>query len=207
MNIERQPISDNRPTINTENWNDIIDKCYIQYCSPTARREAYGRCRVNNLPLKRKMTKKETEEVIKRHSQSKLSNLLVRLHEFSTVVEADRAMKAGDIGRLINIWRMWSVMSQSLPGLTHYATYLPRLVLLLTKGLSRFFRHSMLVSPSGRPGHFVAKDFFLENHNYWLKFFYNHGGIGTQVERLKELYSLNIPLVRFDETHWPMLPF
>ncbi|EHS63592.1 uncharacterized protein PGTG_20686 [Puccinia graminis f. sp. tritici CRL 75-36-700-3] len=93
------------------------------------------------------MSEKEAEEVRKRHSQSKLSNLLVRLHEFSTVVEADRAMKAGDIGRLINIWRMWSVMSQSLPGLTHYATYLPRLVLLLTKvlpeGLSRFFRHSI----------------------------------------------------------------
>lgn len=90
-------------------------------------------------------------------------------------------------------------MSQSLPGLTHYATYLPRLVLLLTKvlppSLSKFFQHSMLVSPSGRPGHFVAKDFFLENHNYWLKFFYNRGGIGTQVERLKELFSLNIPLV------------
>ncbi|KAA1067320.1 hypothetical protein PGTUg99_032979 [Puccinia graminis f. sp. tritici] len=107
MNIERQPISDDRPTIQTGHWNNIIDKCYSQYCSPTARREAYARCRVNDLPLKRKMTEKEAEEVRKRHSQSKLSNLLVRLHEFSTVVEADRAMKAGDIGRLINIWRMW----------------------------------------------------------------------------------------------------
>jgi hypothetical protein len=202
MNIERNPICEALPTIDTANWNKIIDQCYTQYCSPAARRQAYAKCRVSDLHLKRKLTDKEAEEITQRHSRSKLSNLLVRLHEFSTVVEANRAMKSGDMGRLINIWRMWSVMSQSLPGLTHYATYLPRLVLLLTKvlpePLSRFFKHSMLVSPSGRPGHFVAKDFFLENHNYWLKFFFNHGGIGTQVERLKELYSLNIPLVRLN---------
>ncbi|KAI7934321.1 hypothetical protein MJO28_017167 [Puccinia striiformis f. sp. tritici] len=200
MKIDGQPISDVRPTIETSRWNGIIDECYQRYCSPEARRNTYEQCRVPKSSLKRKLNEAEADEVRKRHSQSKLSNLLVRLHEFSTVVEADRAMKDGDIGRLINIWRMWSVMSQSLPGLTHYSTYLPRLVLLLTKvlpeSLSKFFRHSMLVSPSGRPGHFVAKDFFLENHNYWLKFFYNRGGIGTQVERLKELFSLNIPLLR-----------
>jgi hypothetical protein len=58
-------------------------------------------------------------------------------------------------------------------------------------------RHNLLVSPSGRPNHFVAKDFLLENHNYWLKFFYTQAGIGTQIERLKKLFSSNIPLVCF----------
>ncbi|KAI7943747.1 hypothetical protein MJO28_011275 [Puccinia striiformis f. sp. tritici] len=200
MKIEGQPIRDTLPTIPTSRWNQVIDDCYLKYCSPAARRQAYEKCRVDKSMQHRKLDETELDEVKKRHKQSKLSNLLVRLHEFSTVVEANRAMKQGDIGRLINIWRMWSVMSQSLPGLTHYATYLPRLVILLTKvlppSLSKFFQHSMLVSPSGRPGHFVAKDFFLENHNYWLKFFYNRGDIGTQVERLKELFSLNIPLLR-----------
>ncbi|KAI7949862.1 hypothetical protein MJO28_008683 [Puccinia striiformis f. sp. tritici] len=200
MKIDTQPIGDERPTLDTHCWNQTIDQCYNQFCSPKARREAYNKCRINKASHKRKLDDTEADKIRQRNHQSKLSNLLVRLHEFSTVIEANRAMKDGDIGRLINVWRMWSVMAQSLPGLTHYAAYLPRLVLLLTKvlppSLSKFFRHSMLVSPSGRPGHFVAKDFFLENHNYWLKFFYNRGGIGTQVERLKELFSLNIPLLR-----------
>jgi hypothetical protein len=102
------------------------------------------------------------------------------MQDFSTVVEANRAMKAGDVGRLINIWKMWSVMTQSLPGLTHYSAYLPRLVLFLTQilppDLAKLIRHTLLVSPSGRPNHFVAKDFFLETYNYLLKFFYCWGG-------------------------------
>ncbi|POW01076.1 hypothetical protein PSHT_12688 [Puccinia striiformis] len=133
MKIEGQPIRDTLPTIPTSRWNQVIDDCYLKYCSPAARRQAYEKCRVDKSMQRRKLDETELDEVKKRHKQSKLSNLLVRLHEFSTVVEANRAMKQGDIGRLINIWRMWSVMSQSLPGLTHYATYLPRLVLLLTK--------------------------------------------------------------------------
>ena len=116
-------------------------------------------------------------------------------------MEANWAMNAGDIGRLMNIWKLWLVMSQSLKGLNHYLLYLPQLVLMLTQllppSLSKLFRHQMLVSPSGRPNHFVAKDFFLENQNYWLKYFYNRGGIGTEVKRLSNLFSLNIRLVSF----------
>ncbi|KAA1074656.1 hypothetical protein PGT21_014869 [Puccinia graminis f. sp. tritici] len=174
MKIDRQPITDDRPKIDTPKWNQIIDDCYQRYCSPQARRTAYEECSIPKLPKKKKLSEAEVELLNQRHRRSKLSNLLGRLHDFSTVVEANRAMKHGDIGRLINVWRMWSVMAQSLPGLTHYATYLPR----------------------GRPCHFVAKDFFLENHNYWLKFFFNRGGIGTQVDRLKNLFSMNIPLLR-----------
>ncbi|KAA1075906.1 hypothetical protein PGTUg99_027163 [Puccinia graminis f. sp. tritici] len=130
----------------------------------------------------------------------KLSNLLLRLQDFSTVVEAHRAMKAGDVGRLINIWKMWSIMTQSLPGLKHYSAYLPRLVLMLTcilpNDLAKLMRHNLLVSPSGRPNHFVAKDFLFENHNYWLKYFFTRAGIGTQIDRLKKLFSSNIPLLK-----------
>ncbi|KAA1074367.1 hypothetical protein PGT21_002864 [Puccinia graminis f. sp. tritici] len=95
---------------------------------------------------------------------------------------------------------MWSIMTQSLPGLSHYSAYLPRLVLMLTKilppDLAKFLRHNLLVSPSGRANHFVAKDFLLENHNYWLKYFFNRAGMGTQIDRLKHLFSPNIPQLR-----------
>lgn len=60
----------------------------------------------------------------------------------------------------------------------NYALALPRYILLLEEYLpcsvGRALRHSLLVCPSGRPGHFVAKDFYLEMQNYWLKYFYNH---------------------------------
>lgn len=148
--------------------------------------------------------------------------LLLRLRDFATIVEAKRSMSAGDIGRLIMIWKKWSVMIQGLKGLVHYSTHLPRLVLLLThslpKPLARIIAHSMLISPSGRRDHFVAKDFFLEIQNYWLKFFYNHSvgqnfklqsegsysmliisislqGTGTEISRLKDIISINVPFV------------
>ncbi|KAA1115001.1 hypothetical protein PGT21_029101 [Puccinia graminis f. sp. tritici] len=176
MDIHDKPISEVLPELPSERWNSIVEQCYVQYCSPQARQAASTRvCQ-------------------------KLSTLLIRLQDFSTVVEANRSMKAGDVGRLINIWKMWSIMTQSLPGLTHYSAYLPRLVLMLTKilpnDLAKLMRHDLLVSPSGRPNHFVAKDFLLENHNYWLKFFYVRAGIGTQIDRLRRLFSSNIPLLR-----------
>ncbi|KAA1095747.1 hypothetical protein PGTUg99_028084 [Puccinia graminis f. sp. tritici] len=176
MKTDKEAVSIEPRTIPTAEWNAIIRECYERFCSPKAREEA------------------------SKMKSPKLNNILLRLQEFSTVIEANNAMKAGDIGRLINVWKIWSVMAQGLKGLTHYSSYLPRMVLLLTQilppDLAKLLRHNLLFSPSGRPGHFVAKDFFLENQNYWLKFFYNRGGIGTEVQRLKNLFSMNIVLVR-----------
>ncbi|PLW27152.1 hypothetical protein PCANC_26427 [Puccinia coronata f. sp. avenae] len=38
----------------------------------------------------------------------------------------------------------------------------------------------------------MATDFFLEIQNYWLKHFFNHSGIGTQIDWLKDVFSINI---------------
>jgi hypothetical protein len=56
-------------------------------------------------------------------------------------------------------------------------------------------RHNLLISPSGRKDHFVAKDFWLEVQNCWLKFLYNKSGSGTQIENLKDVFSPNIFMV------------
>ncbi|KAA1108355.1 hypothetical protein PGT21_009499 [Puccinia graminis f. sp. tritici] len=54
----------------------------------------------------------------------------------------------------------------------------------------------MFVAPSGNQKHFVAKDHFLENQNYWLKHFFNNTGRGANIDRLKNVYSPNVPLLR-----------
>ncbi|KAI7955717.1 hypothetical protein MJO29_007116 [Puccinia striiformis f. sp. tritici] len=154
----------------------IIDECYERFFSPSARRNAW---------------------LMK---SGKHYNLLLRLRDFATVVECNAAMRAGDVGRLINIWQRWTIMAQGIPGLTNYAIYLPRMLLSLTKvlpeGLQKVLKHSLLITPSGRPNHFVAKDFYLEVQNYWLKFFYNRTGTGTNILRMMNVFSVNIPLLR-----------
>jgi hypothetical protein len=177
LGTKKEPVTIDNPlgTLPTDKWNDTIIKCYERFCLPQACAKA---------------AKEKTP---------KLHNLLTCLQEFSTVIEANNATKAGDVGRLMNVWKIWCVMSQGLKGLTHYSAYLPRMVILLNEllptDLSKLLRHNLLISPSGRPGHFMPKDNFLETQNYWLKHFYNQGGVGTEVQRLKNLFSMNIILV------------
>ncbi|PLW30044.1 hypothetical protein PCASD_21295 [Puccinia coronata f. sp. avenae] len=162
-------------TLPTDKWNDTIIKCYERFCLPQARAKA---------------AKEKTP---------KLHNLLTRLQEFSTVIEANNATKAGDVGRLMNVWKIWCVMSQGLKGLTHYSAYLPRMVIPLNelspKDLSKLLQHNLLISPSRRPSHSMPKGNFLDTQNYWLKHFYNQGGAGTEIQCLKKLVSVNIILV------------
>ncbi|KAH9821005.1 hypothetical protein DFH28DRAFT_1190502 [Melampsora americana] len=126
-------------------------------------------------------------------------NLRLRLQDFASIIEGEDAMRQGDIGRVMLMWKRWSLMAQGMKGLSHYALHLPRMILLLESGLppelAKLIKHSMLIPASGRPGHFIAKDFFLELQNYWLKYFYNHSGMGTDLKRLTDLYSVNITLV------------
>jgi hypothetical protein len=175
MGTDRDAVIKEPIKIATADWNDVVEKCYSRFLSPEARRAT---------------SKKDSP---------KLYGLLLRLHDFSTIVEANRAMKAGDIGRVMNMWKIWSIMSQAIPGLVNYRSYLPRMLVLLNhvvpSSLRKYILHNLLVSPSGQRNHFVAKDFYLELQNYWLKFFYNRNGVGTKIDRLQEMFSLNMSLV------------
>jgi hypothetical protein len=91
-------------------------------------------------------------------------------------------------------------MGQGLKKLAHYSRHLPHLILLLKvilpKSLVQVIENTILLCPSGREGHFVATDFYMEVQNFWLKYFYNHSGIGTNIiERLRDVFSINIPIV------------
>ncbi|KAI7937705.1 hypothetical protein MJO29_015020 [Puccinia striiformis f. sp. tritici] len=176
MGANDAPLPSEKAPLSKGDIDSIIELCYERYFSPNALRQA--------------TTIKDQKHI----------NLLLRLRDFATVVECNRSMRAGDIGRLMNVWRRWSIMAQGIKGLNKYAIHLPRMVLLLTRvlppGLRLVLCHSLLISPKGRPGHFVAKDFYLEVQNYWLKYFYNNTGRGTEIHRLMEVYSINISMLQ-----------
>ncbi|KAA1068901.1 hypothetical protein PGT21_005196 [Puccinia graminis f. sp. tritici] len=128
-------------------------------------------------------------------------NFLLRLRDFGTIIEAHRAMKAGDHGRLMYMWERWAVMTQGLGKMPHYSKHLPKLIVqlkyILPTSISEVVLNSLLISPSGKAGHFVATDQYLEVLNYWLKYFFNNSGIGTKIDRLKDVFSSSIGILRF----------
>lgn len=132
----------------------IIDKCYDRYLT----RDSLNDC--------------------SKTGDWTMYNMHLRLRDFATIVEGDQAMRAGDIGRVFLMWKRWAVMAQGVSGLSHYAIHLPRFILILEKylpkDLARAIRHSLLIPTAGRAGHWVAKDFYLEIQNYWLKYFFNN---------------------------------
>lgn len=132
----------------------MIDECHRMYCSTHSIRQA------------------------SQSNDGALYNMRLRLRDFGTVIEADDAMRAGDIGRLMSMWKHWSILAQGLTGLSHYALHLPQYILILEeylpKKLAHVIKHSLLIPSSGREGHWVSKDFYLETQNFWLKYFYNH---------------------------------
>lgn len=176
MKLNVETVVKDRVKMTPERMKVVIDETYNQYFGPEAIPNAKEQC------------------------DQKLLRFLLRLQDFATVIEASRAMSAGDVGRMIRMWKRWSVMANGMNRLKHYSNYLPRLIVLLDKTLPNevadVIKYNLLVCPSGRAGHFVAKDFFLEVQNFWLKFFYNNVGAGTSIKRLRDLYSINVPLLR-----------
>lgn len=105
-------------------------------------------------------------------------NFRLRLRDLASVVEADDAQHGGDIGRLMLMWKRWSIMAHGMKGLSHYSRHLPRLVLLLEvmlpQELAHTIKHSLLVPTGERDGHWVAKDQYLEQKIFSLKHLYNN---------------------------------
>ena len=172
---EKEPITSELISLTAEEIAKLVQDTYDQFCSGDARGTTLARTSPAHL------------------------NLLLRIRDFATIVEANRSMKAGDHGRLLFMWQHWAVMSQAITKLPHYSKHLPKLVLLLTRvlpsSLAQVVQSTMLISPTGWANHFVATDFYLEIQNYWLKYFFNHSGIGTEINRLKDVFSINIPIV------------
>ncbi|POW10466.1 hypothetical protein PSTT_06094 [Puccinia striiformis] len=123
--------------------------------------------------------------------------------KWNAIVDECQAIdESWDIGRLYQYGKV-VFDAQALPGITNYSSYLPRQVLLLTvilpPSLRKYLRHNLLMSPTGRKDHFVAKDFWLEIQNYWLKFLYNRSGMGINIDQLRDVFSLNITMTMLQD--------
>ncbi|KAA1125441.1 hypothetical protein PGTUg99_012284 [Puccinia graminis f. sp. tritici] len=176
-NRSNQPLSDDQLVLSTETIEHWVDLTYDRFCS----RDAF-------------LTDLAT-------SSPSHMNMLLRIRDFATIIEANRAMKDGDYGRLMYMWERWAVMTQGLGKMPHYSKHLPKLIIelkfILPKSMAQVIFNTLLISPSLKAGHFVATDQYLEVLNYWLKYFFNNSGIGTNIDRLKDVFSSSIGILRY----------
>ncbi|PLW31556.1 hypothetical protein PCASD_19118 [Puccinia coronata f. sp. avenae] len=176
LGTEKDSLTEELPKLTSKKISDTIEKTYIQFFSPESKAKAAS----NSLP--------------------KLSNLILRLSDFATIVEGNSAMKCGDIGQVMNIWKRWAIIAQGIKKLTQYSIQLPQMIILLNyallDGLSQVIKHSLLVAPTAGQKHYLPKDQYLEMKNYWLKHFFNDTGQGTNIDCLKDLYSVNVTLLQ-----------
>ncbi|POW02931.1 hypothetical protein PSHT_11888 [Puccinia striiformis] len=201
MGFPKSFIPEEKFALSSEKTMEIINKCYLQFFSANAldradTTEEYQDIEegdVNDDNAGSSSTNSSQKSESGAHG---LINLLLGLRDFATVVECDCAMRARDIGRVINMWTPWSVMANGMMGLKNYAIHLPWMVLLLTKvlpdGLATTLKHSLLVSPRGQEDHLVTKDFYLENHNFWLEYFYNHNSCASWYKACGEIHKSDI---------------
>ncbi|KAA1078862.1 hypothetical protein PGTUg99_010718 [Puccinia graminis f. sp. tritici] len=154
MGTDSSSLTEELPQMSSARISEVVNETYIRFFSAEAKLDATLQ------------------------TSPKLYNTILRLADFATIAKGDAAMKAGDIGRVMNVWKRWAVIAQGIKKLTQYSIQLPRMILLLNEilpsGLAHIIKHSMFVAPHGRQKHFVAKDQFLESQNYWLKHFQQH---------------------------------
>ncbi|KAA1114047.1 hypothetical protein PGTUg99_011318 [Puccinia graminis f. sp. tritici] len=170
------PLSDDLLKVSSKTITDWVDRTYDRFCSGDAFRNDLSKSSPGHL------------------------NFLLRIRDFATVIEAQRSMRDGDYGRLIYMWERWAVMTQGLGKMPHYSRHLPKLLVqlkyVLPDAISKLVKNTLLLSPNGKSGNFMATDQYLEVLNYWLKYFFNHSGIGTDINRLKDVFSPNILILK-----------
>ncbi|OAV86711.1 hypothetical protein PTTG_29762 [Puccinia triticina 1-1 BBBD Race 1] len=162
MGKHDEVINEELSVIPTAKWNEVVEQCYLRFCTHDARRRA--------------------------KSSPQLFNLLNRMRDFSTVIEARRSMKAGDVGRLINIWKMWSYTLLGISPQTHIASHSDFASL---NGQIDSANLTGITSRTGRP--LCCQGFPSRISQLFI---YTCGGAGTQIEQLKTLISSNIPLLK-----------
>ncbi|EFP85007.2 uncharacterized protein PGTG_11176 [Puccinia graminis f. sp. tritici CRL 75-36-700-3] len=175
-NRSHVPLTADLLKVSSETITEWVEQTYDRFCSGEAFRTDLARTSPAHL------------------------NLLLRIRDFATIIEAQRSMKEGDYGRLMFMWERWAVMTQGLGHMPHYSKHLPKLIVqlkyVLPKSISHLISNTLLLSPKGQAGHFMATNQYLEVLNYWLKYFFNHSGIGTNINRLKDVFSPNITILK-----------
>ncbi|KAE9390679.1 hypothetical protein BT96DRAFT_1063542 [Gymnopus androsaceus JB14] len=88
------------------------------------------------------------------------------------------AIKAGDIGHVINVFKVWMVMMRSKKTKPKYADAIFETLgrLATYPELRKFFLHNWLVNLTGKPNSFKEIDLLQEHQNFWAKVIYNAKG-------------------------------
>ncbi|KAF7343680.1 hypothetical protein MSAN_01947900 [Mycena sanguinolenta] len=90
------------------------------------------------------------------------------------------SIKAGDIGRVVLVFRIWAVMMRSPKTMPKYAdAFFETLNRIKTYDpvLQRFFLHNWLVNLTGLAFRFKEVDLLQEHQNFWAKIVYNAKGV------------------------------
>ncbi|KAJ7017793.1 hypothetical protein C8F04DRAFT_1053581 [Mycena alexandri] len=94
------------------------------------------------------------------------------------------AIKKGDIGRVVNVLRVWMVMMRSNKTMPKYADALFETLARIDR---RFFLHNWLINLTRRPYSFKEVDLLQEHQNFWAKIIYNAKGVNRSWEWLAKI--------------------
>ncbi|POW01479.1 hypothetical protein PSHT_12515 [Puccinia striiformis] len=113
-------LSDEKVTLPSGKLQEVVDGCYQRFFSPDAFNALLDDESDNSASSEDSVSSKQTDgsdsasssdssEAPKKKKDDNppvpgLKNFLLRLRDFASIVECDRAMRAGDIGRVINMW-------------------------------------------------------------------------------------------------------
>ncbi|KAJ7705744.1 hypothetical protein B0H16DRAFT_1901711 [Mycena metata] len=100
------------------------------------------------------------------------------------------AIKKGDIGRVVNVLRVWMVMMRSNKTMPKYADAIFETLARIDRYdpvLKRFFLHNWLVNLTGRPYSFKEVDLLQKHQNFWAKIIYNAKGVNRSWEWLSKI--------------------
>ncbi|KAJ3831844.1 hypothetical protein F5878DRAFT_672513, partial [Lentinula raphanica] len=107
------------------------------------------------------------------------SNTLLQNRDTLLYIEIVDAIRSGDIGRVINIFKMWMVMMRAKKTMPKYAdAFFETLGRLNTypEILKKFYLHNWLVNVTGKENRWKEVDLLQEHQNFWAKIIYNAKG-------------------------------
>ncbi|KAF7302210.1 hypothetical protein MIND_00787900 [Mycena indigotica] len=121
-----------------------------------------------------------TKAIVKLHSQDKYDTVLENniLYNRDTLFYIDfvHALKQGDISRVVNILRIWTLMMRSPKTMPRYADAMFETLVRIKHFPDKqreLYLANWLVNLSGRPFGFKPVDLLQEHQNMWAKTVYN----------------------------------
>ncbi|KIY70312.1 hypothetical protein CYLTODRAFT_348004 [Cylindrobasidium torrendii FP15055 ss-10] len=134
------------------------------------------------------MAYEEATDHIKRDTT--FENSILQNRDMLWYVVLVNSVRAGDIGRVILVYRVWMVMMRTPKTMPKYADAFFKTFArldLFPATLRTFFLHNWLVNITGLPNRFKEIDLLQEHLNFWAKIIYNAKGVNRTWEWLAKV--------------------